>query len=164
MSWTSCLAMPQDTFAKLVTSTTVSQVTETLTSLNIYDPSAGITSWKAAAKLFDDWRLVVSGPHTADLWALRNVGELGSNQHSMWLCYGCPIASKWGPFEDMYCALEHEGCINAVNLPKPKAKGRPKTSALRARRRACARLSAGKQFWGCFFHVCPTKGAPHVRS
>ena len=97
---------------------------------------------------------MVSGPHTADLWALRNVGELGSNQHSMWLCYGCPIASKWGPFEDMYCALEHEGCINAVNLPKPKAKGRPKTSALRARRRACARLWAGKQ----------TKGAPHVRS
>lgn len=103
-----------------------------LAGLNIYDPSTGITSWKAAAKLFDDWRLVVSGPHTADLWAFHNVGELGSNHHSMWLCYGCPIASKWGPCEHMYCALEHEGCINAVNLPKPKAKGRPKTSALRA--------------------------------
>ena len=118
-------------FAKIVTSTTVSQVTESLASLNIYDPSTGITSWKAAAKLFDDWRLVVSGPHTADLWALHNVEELGSNQHSMWLCYGCPIASKWGPCEHMYCALEHEGCINAVDLPKPKPKGRPKTSALK---------------------------------
>ena len=99
--------------------------------MNIYDPNTGITSWKAAAKLFDDWRLVVSGPHTADLWALHNVEELGSNQHSMWLCYGCPIASKWGPCEHMYCALEHEGCINAVDLPKPKPKGRPKTSALK---------------------------------
>ena len=118
-------------FAKIVTSTTVSQVTESLASLNIYDPSTGITSWKAAAKLFDDWRLVVSGPHTADLWALHNVEELGSNQHSMWLCYGCPIASKWGPCEHMYCALEHEGCTNAVDLPKPKPKGRPKTSALK---------------------------------
>lgn len=29
---------------------------------------------------------------------------------------------------------------------------------------ACTRLRAGKQFWSCFFHVCPTKGAPHVRS
>lgn len=33
-----------------------------------------------------------------------------------------PDCSKWGPCEHMSCALEHEGCITAVNLPELKAK------------------------------------------
>ena len=41
-------------------------------------------------------------------------------------CYGCHIASLWGPCEHAYCCMEHEGQSSVSSIPQPKPKGRPK--------------------------------------
>lgn len=116
-------------FASIIAATSIASVEAALESLEVYDASVRkFHSWQATAKLFDDWRCVVSGPFAKILWQSHTTSHLSpadANQHGLWLCWGCHIASLWGPCEHAYSCMEHEGQSNACSLPQTKKKGRP---------------------------------------
>ena len=116
-------------FAALITARSVAEAEEALENLGVYDSSSHtFRSWRSAAKLLDDWRCVVSGSFVESLWRLHNIDvSSASTKHGLWLCWGCHIASLWGPCEHAYCCIEHEGQSNSCALPKARAKGRPRS-------------------------------------
>lgn len=124
-------------FSAIVTATSVEEVEGALSQLGLYDlRNQTFTSWRDAAKAFDDWRCVVSGPFSQALWKeyrtddqVDDAGAQSHNKHNLWLCFGCHAASLWGPCEHAYCCMEHEGQSSTQVLPKPKPKGRPKKKA-----------------------------------
>ncbi|OLQ13019.1 hypothetical protein AK812_SmicGene3025 [Symbiodinium microadriaticum] len=116
-------------FKDLVQATSVDAVELALQDLKIYDvKEKHFTNWRAAAKTFDDWRLVCFGPQASAYWQVHSAGlppPAGRNLHMGCLCWFCHVSSRWGPCEHMYCCAEHEGKINAGVLPEAKRSGRP---------------------------------------
>eukprot|EP00435_Cladocopium_sp_Y103_P022952 s1998_g5.t1 len=119
-------------FAAFTTATSVAEVESALSALGLYDTAEhSFKDWRAAAKMFDDWRLVVSGPFSANLWRHHRVDPVdeqdarSKNKHTLYLCFGCHAASLWGPCEHAYACMEHEGQSSMTILPKAKPKGRP---------------------------------------
>ena len=116
-------------FKDLVQATSVDAVELALQDLKSYDvKEKHFTNWRAAAKTFDDWRLVCFGPQASAYWQVHSAGlppPAGRNLHMGCLCWFCHVSSRWGPCEHMYCCAEHEGKINAGVLPEAKRSGRP---------------------------------------
>ena len=115
-------------FSCIVTANDTRTVESGLERLGLYDcENHQITNWKHLAKLLDDWRCVVSGPFVTSLWRsfAADAGARSSNKHALWLCFGCHVASLWGPCEHAYACMEHEGQSSGTSLPTPKPKGRP---------------------------------------
>ena len=116
-------------FADMVRATSSLQIKEAWQNLGFYSADGRI-NWKGAAKMFDDWNVVLSGPLTRQFWQLHHSSPLqpnfsDSNLHALHLCFNCAIAAKWGPCEHMYASMLHHNLINQCSLPRPKAKGRP---------------------------------------
>ena len=117
-------------FATMITATSVQEVEVALSALGCFDlANHVVTDWRKLAKLFDDWRCVVTGQFTAELWQHHKIQDdadaMCSNKHALWLCFGCHVASVWGPCEHAYCCMEHEGHSSVIPVPKAKPKGRP---------------------------------------
>ena len=125
-------------FAALMTAESVAEAESALAALGFYDVAQqSITNWRTAAKVFDDWRCVVSGPFVSNLWQQHGMhpeeaAACPRNKHELWLCFGCHVASLWGPCEHAYCCMEHEGQSSTTPLPKAKPKGRPSKRAAKA--------------------------------
>ena len=120
-------------FADMVRATSSLQIKEAWRNLGFCAPDGQI-DWKGAAKMFDDWNVVLSGPLTRQFWRLHHSSPLqpnfaDSNLHALHLCFNCAIAAKWGPCEHMYASMLHHNLINECSLPRPKAKGRPAKKA-----------------------------------
>ena len=117
-------------YVAITKATTVGEVELALSELGLYDlQTHAVKCWRTFAKALDDWRCVVPGPFSQSLWqAYRKTPDerpLPVNKHGLWLCFGCHVASLWGPCEHAYCCMEHEGQSSASPLPAAKAKGRP---------------------------------------
>ena len=117
-------------YVAITKATTLGEVELALSELGLYDlQTHAVKCWRTFAKALDDWRCVVSGPFSQSLWqAYRKTPDerpLPVNKHELWLCFGCHVASLWGPCEHAYCCMEHEGQSSASPLPAAKAKGRP---------------------------------------
>ena len=120
-------------FSSLVSAQSVVDVEAALESLGVYNAQAhSVTCWRTVAKLLDDWRCVVCGPFVASYWLSKGIDPEPHNHHRVWLCYGCHVASLWGPCEHAYCCMEHEGQSSASALLQPKPKGRPAKTRARA--------------------------------
>lgn len=119
-------------YAALITATSTHDVRQALASLDLYNcQTKTFKCWTKTAKALDDWRCVVSGPLVDSLWQeyQADSGPSTANQHRLWLCWGCHIASLWGPCEHAYCCMEHEGQSSRTQLPKARPKGRPSRKA-----------------------------------
>ena len=115
---------------KLVQATSPDQVRSILDSLGLYESTTGHFQWQKAAKLFDDWNLVVQGPICEQYWQLHGAPlcpEADRNPHAFCLCFNCGVAARWGPCEHAYSLMLHQNTIDVVQLPRPRPKGRPKT-------------------------------------
>lgn len=109
----------------MVTANSSLQITRAWQNLGLYE-SGGRINWKAAAKMFDDWNVVLSGPLTQQFWQLHHSkARSDASLHAIHLCFNCSIAAKWGPCEHMYASMLDQNLINECSLPRPKAKGRP---------------------------------------
>ena len=111
----------------MVQATSSSQITPAWQRLGLYRP-CGEVDWKMAAKMFDDWNLVLTGTAAQHFWRLHGVAPHPSqrNVHSLYLCFNCSVAARWGPCEHMYALMLHQNAINESEIPKAKPKGRPR--------------------------------------
>ena len=100
----------------------VEGVEAALVQLGLYDlKNLAFTSWR------DDWRCVVSGPFTQNLWKEYPADDAGDdNQHGLWLCFGCHAASLWGPSEHATLAWGTK-----VNLPLQPCPNQSQTGSAR---------------------------------
>ncbi|CAK9053606.1 Uncharacterized protein SCF082_LOCUS29186, partial [Durusdinium trenchii] len=117
-------------WAKVFPATSPDQVRSILDSLGLYESTTGHFQWQKAAKLFDDWNLVVQGPICEQYWQLHGAPlcpEADRNPHAFCLCFNCGVAARWGPCEHAYSLMLHQNTIDVVQLPRPRPKGRPKT-------------------------------------
>ena len=75
--------------------------------------------WKAAAKAFDDWTLVLSGESTQQFWSLHG-GPLNDaerqNPHGIHLCFLCSVSDsvRWGTYEHMYSLMLHKNRFTSM--------------------------------------------------
>ena len=123
-------------YVAITKATIVDEAESALSELGLYDVQThAVKCWRSLAKALDDWRCVVAGPFSQSLWqAYREPADQHSlpvNKHGLWLCFGCHVASLWGPCEHAYCCMEHEGQSSA--LPTAKPKGRPSRTQKAAR-------------------------------
>ena len=109
---------------KVVQSTSPGQVRSILDSLGLYEPTVGHFHWQKAAKLFDDWHVVVQGPICEQYWQLHRAPLC---PYAFCLCFNCSVAARWGPCEHAYTLMLHQNTIGAVTPPRARPKGRPKT-------------------------------------
>ena len=116
-------------FARMVQAKSSAEIKEGWTALQLCQQ--GELDWKAAAKAFDDWTLVLSGQSARQFWGLHGtpvVDAQRQNLHGLHLCFLCSVSSRWGPCEHMYSLMLHQNHINESQVPKPKPKSRPKKS------------------------------------
>lgn len=105
-------------YVALITAASLHDVREALSSLDLYDSEAKPFKCWSTAKALDDWRCVVSGPFVDSLWReYHDEPPAVQNKHRLWPCYGCHVASLWGPREHAYCCMEHEGQRSSSTLP-----------------------------------------------
>ena len=83
-------------FARMVQAKSSAEIKEAWTALQLCQQ--GELDWKAAAKAFDDWTLVLSGKSTRQFWGLHGtpvVDAQRQNLHGLHLCFW--LAFSQGP-------------------------------------------------------------------